>query len=237
MTLTGRCAVITGAGGVLGAEVLRLFLAEGARCVAVTHGEGSARRVAQIAADFPGSCLAVQADVTCSEGVAELRAACLADFGPPEILANLVGGFHAGKRTWEWEVAQFEHMLRVNLTSAFLCCRAFLPDMVASGYGRIVNVASRVAMSPRAGQTPYAIAKAGVVALTQCLREELKGSGVAVCAVVPSMIDSPAARGENPKADPGKWVNPADLARVILYACSEDGGLLSGGLLPVYGGL
>jgi NAD(P)-dependent dehydrogenase (short-subunit alcohol dehydrogenase family) len=221
----------------LGAEVLRLFLEEGARCVAVTHGASSAERVAAIAAQFPESCHAVQTDVTSPEGVANLRTACLEVFGPPQILANLVGGFAAGKQLWEWDVAEYQHMLALNLTSAFLCCRAFLPDMLAAKYGRIVNVASRAALIPRARQVPYAIAKAGVVALTQSLREELKGTGVAVCAVVPSMIDSPAARAENPQADPGKWIQPADLARVILYACTEDGGLLSGGLLPVYGGL
>lgn len=237
MILAGRRAVVTGAGGVLGVEVLRLFLEEGARCVAVAHGEVSAQRAAEVAAQFPDSCLTVQADVTSPAGVAALRSTCVDAFGPPQVLANLVGGFSAGKRLWEWDVAEFEHMLRLNLTSVFLCCHAFLPDMLSTGYGRIVNVASRAALSPRAGQAPYITAKAGVIALTQSLREELRGTGVAVCAVVPSMINSPAARAENPQADPARWVQPADLARVILHACSEEGGLLSGGLLPVYGGL
>lgn len=235
MLLTDRRAVITGAGGNLGRAVLDAFLVEGARVVAVAHGERDLARLEEVAAQYSGRCYPVRADVTAEEGVARLLQAATDWFGPAEILVNLVGGFLGGANLWEVAVADWEHMLALNLRSAFLCCRAFVPGMIAQGYGRVVSVTSRTALAPRAGSGPYTVSKAALIAMTQVLREELRGTGVSAVTVAPSTIDTPANREAQPKADPTKWVTPQELARGIVLLCTEDGGLFSGGTLPAYG--
>lgn len=237
MLLDGRCAVITGASGNLGREAVEVFLQEGARVAAVAGSERGLSGLLSLAAAHPGVCAAMRADVTTPAGVDELRAAVLDFLGPPHILVNLAGGFHGGGNLWETSPDDWRAMMDLNLTSVFLCCRAFIPDMLTHGYGRIVNVSSRAAFSIRAGQAAYTVSKAAVATLTQALREELKGTGISAAAVAPSVIDGPAMRAAMPKADPGKWVAPSDLARLILFLCTEEGGLVSGGVLPVYGGM
>lgn len=237
MQLEGRCAVITGASGNLGGEVVEVFLQQGARVAAVAGSEGGLSSLRAVAEAHPGKCAAMRADVTTPAGVDELRAAVLDFLGPPHILVNLAGGFHGGADLWETSPDDWRAMMDLNLTSVFLCCRAFIPDMLAHGFGRIVNVSSRAAFSLRAGQAAYTVSKAAVATLTQSLREELKGTGVAAAAVAPSVIDGPAMRDAMPKADPGKWVAPRDLAKVILFLCTDEGGHASGGVLPVYGAM
>ncbi len=236
MLLAGHRAVVTGASGNLGQAVVPALLAEGATVVAVASRPESYSSLAAAAAATPERCFAVQADVTQEGDVARLCQEATERLGaPPDILANLAGGFQFGTNLWELAPAQWRQMMALNLDSVFLCCRAFVPAMLERGWGRIVNISSRGAINLRAGSGAYAVSKAGVVTYTQALREELKGSGVAVCAIVPGTIDGPATRQSMPKADPAKWVLPADLARLVVYLCTEEGGLLSGGLLPAYG--
>lgn len=237
MLLEGGCAVITGASGNLGREVVEVFVQEGARVAAVAGSERGLSALLSVAAAHPGNCAAMRADVTTADGVDELRAAVLDFLGPPDILVNLAGGFHGGADLWETSPDDWRAMMDLNLTSVFLCCRAFIPDMLTHGYGRIVNVSSRAAFSVRAGQAAYTVSKAAVATLTEALRAELKGAGVSVAAVAPNVIDGPAMREAMPNVDPGKWVAPHDLARIILLLCTEEGGLVSGGVLPVYGGM
>jgi len=202
----------------------------------VEHGEEQREHLRVMEEVHGGRFLGMLADVTNEEGVEAVRAEAQELFGNPEILVNLVGGFTHGQMLWELDVAAWDHMMALNLRSAFLCCRALIPGMIKEGYGRIVNMASKRATAIRPGAAVYSISKAAVVTLTQALREELKGTGVTVAAVTPSAIDSEAARKSMPKADPSKWVSPDDLAKGIAYLCSEDGGLFSGGILPAYGG-
>jgi NAD(P)-dependent dehydrogenase (short-subunit alcohol dehydrogenase family) len=169
--------------------------------------------------------------------VAALAEAAAVFPGRVDLLLNLVGGFRATRTLWEATPADWDRMMSLNARSAFLCCRAFVPGMLKRDYGRIVNISSKAAFSIRPGSGVYTISKAAVATLTAVLREELKGSGVTAVALAPSVIDSQAARESIPSADPEKWVTPAELARAVVYLCSEDGGLFSGGVLPAYGGM
>ncbi len=126
-------------------------------------------------------------------------------------------------------------MLTLNLKSAFLCCRAALPHMLARRSGRIINISSRTAVVPAARQAAYNAAKAGVIALTQTLAEEVKHSGVTVNCVLPSILDTDANRKAFPKADYEKWVKPADLARVLAFLASDAASQITGAAIPVYG--
>jgi NAD(P)-dependent dehydrogenase (short-subunit alcohol dehydrogenase family) len=117
----------------------------------------------------------------------------------------------------------------------FICSKAVLPHMKKQKNGRIVNVGSRAAVVPEAGMAAYSIAKAGVVAFTQALAEEVLADNITVNAVLPSTIDTAANRADMPNADPRKWVQSESLAGVIAFLCSDDASDISGAALPVYG--
>ena len=126
-------------------------------------------------------------------------------------------------------------MIKLNLTSAFLCARAALPGMLQRNRGRIIFVSSKTARTGRAGQAGYAAAKAGVAVLAETIAEETRGTGVTANTVAPSTLDTPANRKMISGGDFSTWVTPADLAASIVYLASDAAGQLRGAWLPVYG--
>jgi len=132
--------------------------------------------------------------------------------------------------------------MEMNLTTCFLCCREAVRSIArrAGGPrgGRIINVGSRAAMNPAGGAIAYSVSKAGVIALTQCLADEVKASRILVNAVIPSIIDTAANRQAMPAAAQAvgdRWPKPAAIAGAIAWLASPANQLVSGALLPVYG--
>jgi NAD(P)-dependent dehydrogenase (short-subunit alcohol dehydrogenase family) len=154
----------------------------------------------------------------------------------PPIVASihLAGGFQA-KPIEATTRADLEHQLGFNLVTAFLCCREAIKALRKTGGGRIVNVAARVVEVPPAGMAAYAAAKAAVAGLTRALAEEVKGDGILVNAVLPSIIDTPANRAAMPNAKHDKWPKAGELAQAIHWLASPENVLTSGALVPVYG--
>jgi NAD(P)-dependent dehydrogenase (short-subunit alcohol dehydrogenase family) len=107
--------------------------------------------------------------------------------------------------------------------------------MLKQRRGVIVNVASKAAFDHAGGAAAYAASKAAAVALMDSLAADLKGTGVRVNSILPSIIDTEANRKAMPNADYAQWPKPEDIARVILFLCSDDGKLIHGAALPVYG--
>jgi NAD(P)-dependent dehydrogenase (short-subunit alcohol dehydrogenase family) len=107
--------------------------------------------------------------------------------------------------------------------------------MLKQGRGAIVNVAGRAAVDHAAGAAAYAASKAAAVAMLDSLAADVKGRGVRVNSILPSIIDTEANRKAMPKADFAKWPKPEDIARVILFLCSDDAKVIHGAALPVYG--
>ncbi|NSW55861.1 MAG: SDR family oxidoreductase [Armatimonadetes bacterium] len=237
MLLDGKRAVVTGAAGALGSAVLRAFLDHGAQVVAVGHSEHALQEIVGTAGNEANRCHPVQADLTIADDVERLRGETLGFMGGVDALANIVGGFAYGPKLWEIEPDEWRRLMDLNLTTTFLSCRAFIPVMLEAGYGRVVNIASRGAFTVKAGTGSYAVSKAAVAKFTEVLREELRGTGVTAVAIAPGTIDTPANREGMPKSDPSKWVTPHALAEAIVWLCSEQGGIFSGGILPAYGDL
>src|SRR5690348_17549180 len=202
-----RVAVVTGASGGLGPAVSRALEQAGLLVVGVTRRE---------------------ADVTNADAVDAVMAGVFDQHGRLDVLVNVAGGFAGGKHVHETDVSTWEHMLSLNLTSTFLCCRAAIPFMLSGGFGRIVNVSSRTAVQPAAGLSAYGVSKAGVMTLTETLAAELRGTGVTANAVLPSVIDTPANRAAMPKANTATWVKPEDIAAVIVDLASDRWGIVSG---------
>lgn len=147
-----------------------------------------------------------------------------AAMGGVDALINVAGGF-----TWEpvetGAVESWDAMYRINLRTAAIASRAVLAHLRS---GAIVNVGAAAAAAPGLGMAPYAASKAGVMALTQSLAEELKGRGIRVNAVLPTILDTPANRRDMPDADTGGWVSPRSAAKVVAFLISADAAAVTG---------
>jgi NAD(P)-dependent dehydrogenase (short-subunit alcohol dehydrogenase family) len=126
-------------------------------------------------------------------------------------------------------------MLALNLRSGYALLRAAIPAMLKQKHGAIVNVASKAAFDHGAGSAAYAASKAAAVALMDSLAAEVKGTGVRVNSILPSIIDTEANRKAIAGADFRKWPKPNDIAHVILFLCSNDARVIHGAAVPVYG--
>jgi NAD(P)-dependent dehydrogenase (short-subunit alcohol dehydrogenase family) len=231
--LDGQVVLVTGGTGALGAAVALGALRAGAAVVVTYRDERERRALADRAPQDARDRLdGIQADVTDGESVRRLVADLTARHGRLDALVNAVGGFAGGDLLATDERA-WDTMLLLNLRSAYLCCRAALPAMLAAGRGRIVNVASRSVVPPTGGFLAYTVAKAGVIALTQALAQEVRGRGVTVNAVLPSTMDTEANRRAMPTADRRAWVTPDSVARAILFLASDAAADVTGTLLAV----
>jgi NAD(P)-dependent dehydrogenase (short-subunit alcohol dehydrogenase family) len=144
--------------------------------------------------------------------------------GSVDGLVNVAGGF-----TWEpvetGSLDSFDAMYRMNLRTAAASCRAVLSHMKA---GAIVNVGAAAASGAGMGMASYAASKAGVMALTESLAEELRGRGIRVNAVLPTILDTPTNRKDIPDADTSGWVTPASAAKAIAFLLSDDAEAVTG---------
>ncbi len=232
--LPDKAAIITGASGALGRATVLEFLNEGARVCACDVAEVPVDAMG-LSAEARRRYIPMRYDVTTEKGCAELVAHILRDLGRIDILVNIVGGWQGGTPLHQVSVDEWDAMITLNLTSAFLCSRAVLPSMLGQRAGRIVSISSRTALVPVGMQAAYNAAKAGVIALTQTLSEEVKHSGITVNCVLPSILDTAANRTAFPKADYQRWVKPADLARVLAFLASDASMSITGAAIPVYG--
>ncbi len=238
MTLAEKVAVITGGTGNLGTVVTRRFLQQGARVVVPWHSEESWHSLRRELGDgLAADCRGIGADLTDEEQVRKVMDFAVDQFGNIDAQLNLVGGFAFGQRVWETELATWDKMMERNLKTAFLCCKHALKAMRQSGAGCIVNVSSKAAIDLQPGATAYAVAKGGIITLTRALREELKGTGIAVNAIMPGIIDTPVTRELMPEADHDSWVQPGQIAHVLATLCGGDMPALEGSVLRLFGGL
>ena len=230
-----KSVLVAGGTGALGRAVALAFLEQGA-IVLVTARQQAEYDALVIAAGNDRERLSVfMGDVTDPAAVAKLTANVVERHGRLDILVNAVGGYDGGVNVWETEPESFVRMVGVNLASGFALARAALPHMIRQGRGWIVGVASRAAFLPAAGAAVYAASKAGAVALFAALAEEVKPYPINVNTVSPSVFDTPANRTAMPGADFSRWPKPEDIARVILFLCSEDASVVHGAVIPVYG--
>ena len=233
--LGSRLALVAGGTGGLGRAV-SLALVEHNYMVAVTYRRREEWGALQSAAGANRANLeGTSLDVTDEAAVTGLIRDLVEKHGRLDALINTVGGYAGGVRLWELDTGVFDQMLALNLRSGFVLCRAAVPAMLKQGYGSIVNVASKAAFDHASGAAAYAASKAAAVALMDSLAADLKGTGVRVNSILPSIIDTEANRKAMPKSDFTKWPKPEDIARVILFLCGDDAKAVHGAAIPVYG--
>ena len=223
--MSERVIAVTGGHGVLGRAVVQAALADGLKVAVIDHASGHA---------VPGGVLELGGvDLTDPASATRAIDAVVARFGHLDALLNIAGGF-VWQTTDDAEPA-WERMFALNLKTALNASRAAVPHLKRSDEGRIVNVGANGAPKAAAGMGAYAASKAGVHKLTEGLAEELKATSVTVNAVLPSILDTEQNRKDMPDADPSKWVQPADLARIMLFLASPESRAITGALIPVTG--
>ena len=232
---SGKSVIVAGGTGGLERAVSLAFLGEGAK-VAVTYRSQKEFDALRSAAGPNSSSLeGHRVEVTDEAVVRVLIDDVLAKHGSLDALVNSVGGYAGGVNLWETDPKLFDQMFALNMRSGYVLARATVPVMLKQGHGAIVNIASKAAVDHAAGAAAYAASKAGAVAMMDSLAAELKGTGVRVNSILPSIIDTEINRKVMPKADFAKWPKPEDIARVILFLCSDQGKLIHGAAMPVYG--
>jgi NAD(P)-dependent dehydrogenase (short-subunit alcohol dehydrogenase family) len=226
--LEGKVTLITGAKGGLGNFVTQAFLDSGAKVVGVSRSIQ--------AKDFPHpEFTAMPAELSSGETARKLVEALVAEFGRLDALVHVMGGFSGGKSVAETDDATFEKMLDLNYRAAFFISRAVLPQMRRQGTGRILAVASRQAAEPAALVGAYSASKAALVSLIHTIALENKDRSISANAVLPGTMDTPANRAGDPLADRTRWVQPSQVAALLVHLASDAGAQVTGAAIPVYG--
>jgi len=225
-----HAVLVAGGTGALGGAVLRELLDRGHPVTATWVEEREHDRVETELGEHDGLSL-VQADLMDPEAVG----AAVESVDGLGAVVNLVGGFASGPRVHETEPDDWEKLLRLNLRPGFLLARAAMPRLIDRGGGAYVGVSARPALRPFAGAAAYVTGKAAVLAFVQALDADYRNDGIRANAVLPSVIDTPANRAATPDADFSKWVQPAEIAKVIAFLVSDDSSVTSGAAVPVYG--
>jgi len=218
----GRMVLIFGAAGALGSGVTAAFAAAGAAVTGVDKVEPPAERQVD-------GVRYTSADVLRDEAVRALFDATPA----PWAVINTVGGFAPYRPLAELDQAELLGQLELNLVSAAMITKHALRVMQPAGTGRIVHTASRAGVVTKGSGLAYSVSKLGVLRLVSMAADEVRGSGVTVNCVVPSIIDTPVNRAAMPTANHDAWPKAADIARTYLFLAAPESGLINGAAIPV----
>jgi NAD(P)-dependent dehydrogenase (short-subunit alcohol dehydrogenase family) len=242
--LSGRVAVVTGAGSGLGAAMARGLADCNATIVAVDVDEAGAASTVQAITRRGGTASAKSADVRDAAAVRELAARTLSELGRVDVLVNSAG---ITKRcpAESFPEDDFDRIIAVNLKGTFLCCQAFGRLMLDAGSGSIVNMASIAGLVGYPESPAYHASKGGVVQLTRGLAVEWVDRGVRVNAIAPALFNTPMARGAVDLPSGGDFISmralrgtrstgaPADIAGAAIFLASDASRLVTGHILPV----
>ena len=225
--------LVTGGSGALGSAITRRLLAEGAVVCVPWIVEAERQRLeASVDGAARPRLMVERCDVGDDAAMGALVARVRERHGRIDVLVTAVGGFAMGGLV-DTDRATWDAQMHLNLTTAYVACRAVVPGMLAAGGGRVVAIASRAVVPPAGGFIAYTVSKAGVIALVQALAQETKGRGVTVNAVLPSTMDTPANRAAMPDADPKAWVPVEAVADAIAYLAAPSSAQVTGTLLSI----
>jgi NAD(P)-dependent dehydrogenase (short-subunit alcohol dehydrogenase family) len=227
MSLNNRTVVLSGAGGELGAVLASELAARGANLALLGRNAEKLEAARAVLALPEARVLARRVDLADPADAGAAATEVVAKFGRVDVLLHIVGGWTGGKTLLEADPADLKSMLDQHVWTSFHAVRAFVPHLLANGWGRVVMITSPLAGRPNAKGGPYAIGKAGQEALLLTLSQELRSTGVAANLL---QVRSIAAKRENPSA-----TTPEEISAAVLYLLSEEAGTVNGAKLPLFG--
>jgi len=244
-TLSGHTALVTGGTRGIGKAIAARLAFGGANVAIVSRSTDGGAVVAELER-LGVRAVAVNADVSDPDAVRRMVDTVREALGPIDILVNNAAIADSGYRNaWELTAESWDRMLSVNLGGVQYICAAVLPQMLAKGWGRIVNIASTSGISGGTSGAHYAASKGGVIALSKALSRELAPRGITVNVVAPSKIDTEMFRqavGESERKDTirsipvGRLGRPEEVAEAVAYFAAEEAGYTTGQVLVVSGG-
>jgi 3-oxoacyl-[acyl-carrier protein] reductase len=241
--LGGRHAVITGGAQGIGKAIVERFLESGAAVAIWDRDRALAEKTAN-ELNNRGKIVAVATDVTDIKDVERAHDDTLKALGRIDILVNNAGIAGVNATTWDYPVAEWNQVMRVNLDGPFHCCRALAPAMIAQNYGRIVNIASIAGKEGNPNAVAYSVSKAGVIALTKSLGKELAGYDIAVNAITPAAAKTAIfdqMKQEHidymlSKIPRARFVKVEEIAALAAWCASQDNSFTTGAVFDISGG-
>ena len=244
--LTGRVAIVTGGNGGIGLGMARGLAGAGA--TVVVAGRNAAKSAAAVKAivDAGGSASAVEVDVADEASCQAMVAAAVRRHGRLDVLVNNAG-INIRKQPQQYTLAEWNDVLRTNLTSAFACSQAAYPEMKRVGGGKIVNIGSMMSIFGASFTAPYAASKGGIVQMTRALACAWAPDRIQVNAVLPGWIDTELTQGARrqvpglhdrvlARTPAGRWGEPGDFGGIAVFLASAASDFVTGTAIPVDGG-
>lgn len=243
--MTARVALVTGASKGIGRATAMALAADG-RAVACAYGsdDAGAKETVRLVEEAGGTAAAFAADVGDAEAVAAMIASVAEELGPPVILVANAGMNKDGLAV-RYDLADWERMLRVNLTGTFTCIRATLPHMMKARWGRIVTVSSAIALRGNPGQSVYGASKSGLVGMTRSLAKEYAARSITANVLCPGFVETEMTSGLPQKTrraldegiPTGRVGTVEEIAAAIRFLASDEASYVNGAVLAVDGGL
>lgn len=235
MALKDHVVVITGATGGLGKVVSQRFAEAGSRLVLIGTNREKLTEL-EGGLELPHErIMSILSDLTLPDAAEKVRHAVMGKFGQADILLHFVGGWIGGKSVIQVTRDEITSMMDQHVWTTFYLTQAFIPWMVKNGWGRMIVVSSPVVANPPANNLSYTIGKAGQEALMLTLAEELKYTGVTANVLRVRMIDTQHERNSSPSPLNVFWTTPEEIGSAIEYLCSDEGAVVNGARLPLYG--
>jgi len=244
--LSGKSVIVTGAASGIGRATALRFAAEGAKVVVADLNADAAAETVTLIEEAGGTAFAVAGDLSDAEVIERLVESTLAEFGGIDVLVNNAGVMDGMTATADVTDAEWERVLRINLTAPFQLTRAVLPHMLAAGKGAIVNTASEAGIRGSAAGAAYTVSKHGVVGLTKSLSVMYRAKGIRTNAIAPGgtmtniittmQVDPEGLGGQTVgkhMVNVGKLAAPEEQAAAIVFLASDAASNINGVILPV----
>lgn len=239
---SNQTAVITGGGNGIGAAVVKKLAASGAKvCIWDMNPDECEAEINSLPAK---TCQIIQTDVSDYNSVSAALAQTKAVFGPVDVLVNSAGIAGPTHSLADYPVDQWRQVQAINLDGTFHCCKVVIPDMIASGYGRIVNIASVAGKEGNPNASAYSASKAAVIALTKSLGKEVAEHDIAVNCVTPAAAKTRIFEQVSQefvdymlsKIPRGRFVTVDEIANLITWVASAENSFTTGATFDISGG-